>query len=317
MSGALLSALLVLIAVMLGFVALWRIVTARDPLEARLSEYGRVGELPADAGEGAPVFRRRWPLVTRLANGFGLGPRLARELARADWPMTAAEFVVIVVVVGALMFLLGLWRGGPILGVALAAVGGFLPVLYLRGQQGKRKRAFTQQLPDVLTMLVGALRAGYGLSQAFDVLVKQLPPPSSTEFARVLRAMTLGVPVQQALDEMAGRIGSDDADLVVTAINVQYEMGGNLAQTLDIIGETVRDRIRMLREIQVLTSRQRLTGYILAALPVFVILAMLMSSPGYIRPMFQPGLPRLLLIVAVLMQVAGFLVIRWILDIEV
>ncbi len=117
-------------------------------------------------------------------------------------------------------------------------------------------------------MLVGGLKAGYGLSQAITVVADELPSPTATEFRRVLRAMHLGVPLPIALDDMASRVQSDDLDLVVTAIAVQSELGGNLAQVLDTIGETIRERIRILAEVRVLTSQQRATGYILALLPV-------------------------------------------------
>jgi len=175
----------------------------------------------------------------------------------------------------------------------------------------------TEQLPEVLTLLVGGLRAGHGLSQALETVVEQVGGPASTELGRALRAVELGLPVQQALNDMAARVRLDDLDLVVTAINVQYEMGGNLAQTLEVIGETVRDRIRMLREIRVLTAQQRLTGYILAVLPAAVGLGIFMLNAQYMRRLFEPGWIRLLPTAAVVMQIVGFLVIRRIVDIEV
>ena len=182
--------------------------------------------------------------------------------------------------------------------------------------QSRRRRALTEQLPQVLTLLVGGLRAGHGLSQGLATLVDQLSPPASTEFARVTRAVELGLPMQRALSQMGERVGSDDMALVVTAINVQHEMGGNLAQTLETIGETVRDRIHMLREIRVLTAHQRITGYILAALPLFLGLFFFLRTPAYMSRLFEPDwiwLP----IAAGIMQILGFLVIRRIVDIEV
>jgi tight adherence protein B len=205
---------------------------------------------------------------------------------------------------------------GLLFGLAMGALCGCLPLFYLRHRQSRRLRAFTQQLPDVLTLLVGGLRAGYGLSQALELLVQELPPPASTEFARVMRTVGFGLPVQRALTEMADRVGSDDLYLVVTAINVQYEMGGNLAQTLETIGTTVRDRIRMLREIRVLTAQQRLTGYVLAIWPLIIGLGIYFINPNYMRRLFQPDL-RVMVAAALLMQIAGFLVIRRIVDIEV
>jgi tight adherence protein B len=315
--GPLLFGLLVALAVLLGFVALWRILRSQDPTEERLKEYG-AGE-PAPAGAGAQPYsaRRRLPTVTRLLAGFGLGPRLAAALARADLPLTAAEFAVIVVLAGALGFAVGALRGGLLAGLLLALLAGLLPVLYLRLRESRRRQAFTAQLPDVLTLLVGALRAGYGLSQALEMLVQELEPPASTEFGRVMRAVELGQPVQRALSEMAQRVGSDDLDLVVTAITVQYEMGGNLAQTLETISETVRERIRLLRQVQVLTAQQRFTGYLLAAWPLFLAVALYLLNPGYIGRLWAPGWIRLLPVAAVLLQIVGFFVIRRIVDIEV
>ena len=319
MVGPLLFGLLVALAVLIGFVALWRTVRSRDPVEARLQEYGLGGQqdvgADSDADTAAPG--RPWSGANRLLTGFGLGPRLAAALARADLPLTAAEFMLIVLGAGGVGFLLGTLRLGPALGLALGAFCGYLPFLYLRIAQSRRRRALTDQLPQVLTLLVGGLRAGYGLSQGLAMLVKQLPAPSSTEFGRVTRAIELGMPVQRALSQMAERVGSDDLALVVTAINVQYEMGGNLAQTLEIIGETVRERIHMLREIRVLTAHQRFTGYVLAAVPLALALLRFVRSPEALGRLAEPGMTRYLVVGAVLMQVAGFLVIRRIVDIEV
>ena len=152
-----------------------------------------------------------------------------------------------------------------------------------------------------MTLLVGGLRAGYGLNQAIDTLVQQMPAPSSTEFVRVMKAVSLGVPIQRALKDMATRVGSDDMSLVVTAISVQYEMGGNLANVLESISQTVRERIRITREIQVLTAQQRLTGYILAGFPVFLAVALTMIKPDYFVPFFEPGPFQLLPMVALVM----------------
>ena len=139
----------------------------------------------------------------------------------------------------------------------------------------------------------------------------------STEMEKVTRAVNLGLPLQQALEDAVERIGSEDFSMVVVAINVHYETGGNLAETLEIISDTVRDRLRMLAEIRVLTAQQRFTGYVLAALPLFTALAVFLINPGYIMDLFQPGWIRLLPAGAVFLQVLGFFVIRRIVDIEV
>ena len=190
-------------------------------------------------------------------------------------------------------------------------------VWYVRMRQGRRKKAFTDQLPNMLTLLVGALRAGFGLTQALDTIRTQLPAPTSVELGRAMRAVNLGLPVTRALNEMADRSGSTDLALVVTAISVQHELGGNLAQTLDTISETVRDRIRIKREIEVFTSQQRLTGIILALLPIGLGIMLYIMNPTYMKHLFDPGITRIMLVAAVVMEIAGFLVIRKMLDIEV
>ncbi|HEY63806.1 MAG TPA: secretion system protein [Caldilineae bacterium] len=315
-AGPLLFGVLVAFGVLIAFGAVWRLAGTQGAVEVRLQQYGGMPPAEAEIDEYLPR-RVEWSGAGRLLNGFGLGPRLALALARADLPITAAEFTMIVLGMAALGFLFGFWRLGLASGVMLGAVLAYLPIFYLRVMQQRRRRALTQQLPDMLTLLVGALRAGYGLSQSLEVIVEQLSPPIATELTRVIRAVSLGVPVQRALREMVERVDIEDMEMVVTAINIQYETGGNLAQTLEIISETVRDRLRIQREIRTLTAQQRLTGYILGALPVTLALILYILNPSYISRLFSPGWIRIVPITAGLMQLAGFLVIRRIVDIEV
>jgi len=304
---------------MIGFGGLWQIMSSLDPVEARAKEYGLGGELSIDEqqDEGPARPRALSAKLFRLVNGLGLGPNLARDLAQADVALTAAEFTMVMLGTGALGFAVGMWRLGIIAGLGLGGVLAYAPILYLRMLRKRRQRAFSDQLPDVLTMLVGALRAGNGLSQAVQFLVENFPPPASNEFARVTRAVALGVGMQKALNNMTQRLGTEELELMVTAINVQHETGGNLAETLEIIGETIRDRIRIQREIAVFTAQQQMTGYVLAGLPVLLAVVVSMISPGFFAPFFEPGWPRLLPIAAVVMQVVGFVVMKRILDIEV
>jgi tight adherence protein B len=264
-------------------------------------------------------------LVSRLLNGFGLGRRIAYALARADVPLTAAEFSLIVLIAGATGFLVGTFRAASVLGPGWRPVAGLmlgmafaaLPIAYLQLKRRQRQRQLTEQLPDLLTLLVGSLRAGHGLSQALEVVVQEVQPPAKTEFARVMRAVSLGTPIQTALHDMGDRVGIDDLDLIVVAITAQHEMGGNLAETLETIGETVRDRINMLREVRVLTTQQRYTGYILAVLPIVTGAIIFTINPSYMRGLFEPGWVRLLPVTAVLLQIIGFIIVRRIVDIEV
>jgi tight adherence protein B len=311
--GPLLFAVLVGFAVLLGFLALWRRLGTRDPVEARLAELGAQSALEDDESARPRAMSR----LNRMLAGFGFGTRLAEQLSQADLSLTAAEYSLIVAGAILLGFVLGTSRAGLLMGVLIGIGAGLIPIFYLRMRASRRRRAFTQQIPDILTLLVGALRAGYGLTQGLGLLVDQLGEPAKVEFARVMRAISLGVPVQRALSDMAQRIDSPDLDMVVTAINVQYETGGNLAQTLETIGLTVRGRIQLLREIQVLTAQQRMTGYVLAVMPFVVGIALLLINRSYILRLFQPGWIRLFPISAVVLMIIGYFIIRRIVDIEV
>lgn len=304
----------VALSVLLGFIGLWRMTGAEDAVDARLRQYAGNAPVAEVIAGGA---RPRLPGMNRAMSRLSLTGALADRLTRADLALTVAEFALIVFLLAAALALVGWWRGGVLLGAVMGIVGVFLPQLYLNMRASKRRQAFTNQLPDVLTLLVGALRAGYGTTQAISTLVERMDKPASIEFGRVVRAVSLGVPVNRALNDMADRAGGDDLYLMVTAMNVQAELGGNLAQILETITETVRERIRIKREIGVLTAQQRMTGYLLSAMPIVFGLLVSLLSPDYLGPLFAPGLMRIVVIVAVLMQLVGFLVIRKIVDIEV
>lgn len=303
-------------AVLLGFVGLWRMSTVEDAVEARLRQYGGAGAALA-AEPAADTSHKRFGGLNKALRRMDLGQALADRMSRADVPMTVAEFLLIIVVVAGALALLGFWRGGFLMAVVLGIGGVFLPLIYLNIRANKRRQAFVTQLPDVLTLLVGALRAGYGVTQAIDMLVERMAKPASVEFARVMRAVNLGMPITRSLNDMADRVASDDLFLVVTAMNVQAELGGNLAQILETITETVRERIRIKRDIQVMTAQQRFTGYLLAAMPIIVGLILSLISSDYLAPLFEPGLMRVVLVGTVVMMIVGFLVIRKIVDIEV
>ncbi len=315
MVGPLLFGILVALGVVVTFGAIWHFANKQDEVEERLDQYGRKSAFAQLSElEPEPSARRR---INRLLAGLGLGPSQAELLSQADLPLTAAEFTMIVIGAGALGLIFGAFRFHLAVGLALGAFAAYLPIFYARYRRKQRQKAFTEQVPQLLTLLVGALRSGYGLTQSIELVIDQIGDPASTELERVMRTVDLGFPIHQALRQMADRIGTDEADMVVTAINVQYETGGNLAQTLEIIGETVRDRLRIQREIRVLTAQQRITGYILAALPLGLVALLFMINPDYMARLFEPGWIRLLPVAALLMQTAGFLVIRRIVDIQV
>lgn len=313
MNAPIFVAFLIAFAILLIFMALWLIFQKRDPVDQRLDEYGLENESPL-----SPDSRRPSGLSYRAGGRKKRwGSRLAFQLKLADIPMTAVEYSLIIILLAILGFILGTWRLNIFLGIAIAVVFGVIPITIMKSRQRRRLRIFTNQIPDMLTLLVGALRAGFGLGQAIEVLIERLGPPTSTEMENVMRAVNLGQPIRYALQDAADRIGSDDFNLVVVAINVQYETGGNLAESLETITTTVRHRLHIFNEIRVLTAQQRLTGYILALLPIALALVMFFINPEYISQLFEPGWIRLLPITAIVMQVIGFVFIRRIVDIKV
>jgi tight adherence protein B len=317
MSSPLIVAVLAGLSILCLFLALMRMVPQRDPLEQRLAEYGLSDYVRGSRSEEKETKTGRFPALNRILHGFGLGETLAQALIRADVPLTAAEYTLFMLLLGGMGFFLGSWQLNAMIGVFAGLAFAAGPLAYLKISESRRRTAFINQLPDLLTLLVGSLRAGYGLSQAIELVAREVPAPASKEFARVVRATGLGLSLQRALQGMAERIDSDDLDLVVTAINVQYEMGGNLSSVLETISDTIRERVRVLREVRVLTAQQRLTGTILAMLPIGLAVIMSLIRPGYFDPFFEPGWPQFMPLVAVGQMFVGFVLIQKIVNIKV
>ncbi len=259
------------------------------------------------------------------------GANLARDLARADLQIKPSEFLLIWVgstigfPVGMLLlspFMTAL--GNPIFVLIGGLIGFMLPRFWLARRRNGRLGAFNKQLPDTITLIANALRAGSSFLQAIDLVVRESRPPISTEFGRVIREVNLGLAFEQALENMVRRIRSDDLELMATAISIQYQVGGNLAEILDSIAYTIRERVRIKGEIRTLTAQQRLSGYVVAGLPIGLAAFLFVAVPGFMAPMFANppailGLPAgvIILVVGGVMMFIGFMLIRKIVDIEV
>jgi tight adherence protein B len=309
---ALLASVLAAVAVLVVFVAAWRLAPRHALVDERLAAYGS----PTLAPEKPAAQRGEGRLARRLGRSR-TGERVATLLSQADMPLTAGEYMLLSLAIGAVGYVLGAWRIHPLVGLVLGVLGAAGPLFWARMARSRRRRAIGNQLPDVLTLITGALRAGYGLAQAIDVVAREGPQPSAKEYARVLRATELGVSLPRALDDMAKRVDVDDVNLLVTAINVQHEVGGNLSAVLDSIAGTIRERVRILREIRTLTAQQRMTGYILAAMPIGLAAVFAFIQPGYFNPFFEPGWVRMMPIAALGMMGIAFFLIQRILDIKV
>jgi tight adherence protein B len=233
-----------------------------------------------------------------------------------------------VVAIPAIAFLLGLTilptLANPFTIVIGAIVGFFLPRLWLGRRKGKRLKAFNSNLSDTIMLLANALRAGSSFLQAVEMIVRETRPPISTEFARVIREVNLGLPLDEALSNLQRRVRSDDLDLMTTAIAIHHTVGGNLAEILDSIAFTIRERVRIKGEIKTLTAQQRMSGYVVGFLPIALVLLLSVIAPTFMAPMLQKppellGLPAGMFILAGggFMMLIGFILIRRIVDIEV
>lgn len=211
------------------------------------------------------------------------------QLARADLKITPAEYAVshVVSVVGffAVGFLL-LFGGNLILAMVSGMAGFFAPRFYVGFRKGKRLVGFESQLPDTLGMWVNGLRSGYSVMQAMEAIATEAPEPTAGEFRRVVQEIQFGIDRPEAFDHLLKRIPSDDLDLIITAVNIQQEVGGNLAEILDIISHTVRERIKLKGEIRVLTAQGRVTGYVIGGLPIILAMFLYFVSGSYMKRMF-------------------------------
>jgi tight adherence protein B len=269
--------------------------------------------------------------LNRVVEGRDFGANLARELARADLRLKPSEFLFIwlgsIIGIPVLMFIFGFFftaLQSPIALLIGALLGFLLPRFWLNRRKGGRLNAFNKQLPDTITLIANALRAGSSFLQAIELVVRESRPPISTEFSRVIREVNLGLPFEQALENMVRRVRSDDLELMATAISIQHQVGGNLAEILDSIAYTIRERIRIKGEIRTLTAQQRLSGYVVGFLPIGLAGFLFVAAPGFMDPMFAnppsiAGLPAgvIILFFGGFMMFIGFMMIRRIVDIEV
>jgi tight adherence protein B len=311
--------ILVALAVGIFVYGLSRVVGSRSDLEKRIEQWAR-----GDEDEGLSAFEldqvssSLMSMLERTVTRQGFAERVREDLAQADLALTITEYLIVRVLLVVVLLALGyaLQRSLPAIAI-LGAVGLFLPTVYIRSRRYRRLRAFDSQLPDVLEHLQGSLRAGYGLLQAVEWLSRQVPPPAGFEFDRVVREVQLGRSLLESLDSMVRRIPSDDLSLIVTAIKIQYEVGGGLAEILETVTHTIRERIRIMREINVLTAQQRYSGYVLMIMPIALAAYLFLTSPDYIMQLFTPGPTLCIPVGAAVLMIIGYFVMRKIVDIEV
>ena len=314
--------ILLLILLIVG--AIFAVTSERSLVEDRLGKYIDEEKAEAEKVEGRSAITD-W--VNRRVSTSSAGDRVARELARADLKLKVAEYYALMFISTVVMAVLALLIQDSIPAASLAIggiIGFFIPRFYVKRQQGIRLTKFNDQLGDMLNLMVNGLRAGYSTMQAMEAISRELPVPICDEFRRVVQEMQIGIPMEKALDNLLRRIPSEDLDFVVTAINVQREVGGNLSEILDTISFTIRERVRIKGEIRVMTAQVRTSGAVLSLIPVFLGLALWFVSPEYIGSFFddnpfipQPWCGIISVSVIVGMVAAGYFAMMKIADIEV
>jgi tight adherence protein B len=321
MNFILIGGVLILILLIVGVIV--TISGERSNLENRLGQFVD-DEQAKDAQEDASrSIVTDW--VDRRVASSSRGDRVARELARADLKFKVSEYysLIFIATIGG-GFIAWLIQGHPVSFIIGGIAGFFAPRFYVKRQQAVRIRKFDDQLGDMLNLMTNGLRAGYSTNQAMEAVSRELPSPISDEFRRVVQEMQIGIPMEKALENLLRRIPSEDLDFVITAINVQREVGGNLAEILDTITFTIRERVRIKGEIRVMTASVRASGAILSLIPVGLAIALWFLSPEYIGEFFAPNdvLPQpacgfIAVGVIVALIVAGYFVMMKIADIEV
>lgn len=311
--------LAVLIALVVGFglflviYGVNHLLAPDDEVVSRLHRFAPAGPGTPEPPESFIVSR-----VDQVIQRQGFAQRLARDLARADIKLTAGEFLILQFLTTASGGFAGYLLSGKslLLGLVGLFTGYFIPRLWLNRRIAARLGAFNSQLPGTIDLLANSLRAGYSLLQAMETVSREAPEPTATEFRRVVREVGLGLSPQEALGHLVRRMQSDDLELMVTAINIQHEVGGNLAQILESIAHTIRERVRIKGEIATLTAQQVVSGYIISALPILLGLVLYLINQEYIMGMFE-GIFICIPIIGALMIIVAFLIIRRITAIEV
>lgn len=291
------------------------------------------GVSPTEIEEAVEVAGRSTDVADRLDRAIanrGFSGRIRQRIAEADLKLRVTEYIALQVVsaigVGAATYLFfgnNIW-----ISLAVALLFGLrLPRIYATNTAASRLRKFDGQLSDTLNLWVNSLRSGYSVLQGMEAIATELAPPVSKEFERVVQEVRLGLTLSQALDNLYRRVPSEDLDLVNTAINIQREVGGNLAEILDIISFTIRERVRIKGEIRTLTAQQRASGWIISLLPVGLAGVLYLINRDYISELFIKESPWivtnvfpcgwLIIGITLVMIFIGLQAIRKIVDIEV
>jgi tight adherence protein B len=273
------------------FLVLSRVMSGNQTLEDRVQEFA--GTPTAKSTDNSTSKEKFTNATDKLLTSRGFAQRAQRKLAQADLKLTVTEFMLIKVFTLVLGFMAGQIIGRDqgaitfVIALGTAFFGWIVPDLWVGRKQKGRIKAFNNQLGDTIILMANSLRSGYSFPQTMELIGRESPPPISVEFRRAVREIGLGIGVQESLNNLLKRVPSDDLDLMITAVQIQFEVGGNLATVLDTIAHTIRERVRIQGEIQTLTAMGRASGWIITFLPIALAAFIMLINPTYMSELFK------------------------------
>jgi len=273
------------------------------------------------AKEGGKILLGAEKIITlfgKVLERRGIIKPLEDKMLKASLPLRGEEYLILwllsTIVPGLLFFLV---TKKLLSGVVICFIGFFVPPLLVKRAEQQKLKRFNQQLIDALSIISNSLRAGYSFMQAIELVSKEMPDPIRKEFGRTFREISLGTTLEEALHKLGRRVTSDDLELIITAVLIQRQIGGNLAEIMDNISDTIRDRIRIQGEIKTLTAQGRLSGMVIGLIPLFLIGMMFLLNPEYLLPLFKSSLGLLMFSVGIVGEIIGIIIIKKIVSIDI
>jgi tight adherence protein B len=282
------------------------------------AESTKAGRKDLPEGEDRKTFRVLIDKYGKKIEGIKFTKEIELELQKGDIPLRGYEFIFLTAALTfGSIFLIFVWNHNLISMTVAGLLGLISPLVYLRLKQQQKLTKFNNQIGDALVMVSNSLKAGYGFLQAIEMVAKEMAPPIKTEFARSIKEINLGVTTEEALVHLTERVPSADLDLVVTAMLIQRQIGGNLSEILDNISQTIRERITLKGEVKALTAQGRLSGLIIGILPAGIGAFLLMINPNYLMKLFTDPRGKMMLVYAAVAELIAVVIIRKIITIKI
>ncbi len=294
--------------------ALWWVLASERALQARLAR----GQVTAGSASTLSQTAILDPLLKQIAAVFPGMRQLEQLTEQAGWQGKSIRALGLILLFAVLGGVIGAARmGGLVWGILGAAIGGFLPVFYLRFLRQKRLEKFSEQFPEALDMMTRSLRTGYAVGASFQMVAEEMPDPVASEFRRVFEQISLGRPTTEALQEMHDRVKAEDVRFFYVAISIQREVGGNLAEIMEKLSEVIRERYKLLAFARVLSAQQKASAYCIGASPIVAAIILIFSSTGWFDPMWTWEYGKFVLLGAFGWMVIGFLLLKRIANITI